>query len=96
MTQREKLIELLVETVREPGLFPTCEDIADYLINNGVTVQEWISVGERLPELDVPVLATDGKDIGRGRLLKHRLWIAPFCDGVTHWMPMPEPPKEEK
>ena len=29
----------------------TVADIADYLISNGVTVQEWISVDNRLPEI---------------------------------------------
>ena len=29
----------------------TVEDIASYLINNGVTVQEWVPVTERLPEI---------------------------------------------
>ena len=32
------------------------EDVADYLISNGVTVQEWIPVTERLPERDKEVL----------------------------------------
>ena len=30
--------------------------LADYLIENGVTVQEWISVEDRLPERDKEVL----------------------------------------
>ena len=29
----------------------TVEDIASYLISNGVTVQEWVSVDDRLPEI---------------------------------------------
>lgn len=33
----------------------TVEDIASYLIDNGVTVQEWIPVTERLPERDKEV-----------------------------------------
>lgn len=23
-------------------------------------------------------------------------WISPFADGITHWMPLPEPPTQEK
>lgn len=56
MTDREKLIELLIETA--PMDY---KDSADYLIANGVTVQDkvveidqfgkWIPVTERLPEL---------------------------------------------
>ena len=33
------------------GEIPFC---ADYLLSNGVTVQEWISVKDRLPEDDLP------------------------------------------
>ena len=53
MDVREKLMEILEEPCG--GLYPACE-LADYLISNGVTVQEWISVKERLPESGVHVL----------------------------------------
>ena len=45
---KEKLVELL-DIIIQPGQ-KTLGDIADYLISNGVTVQEWISVEDRLPE----------------------------------------------
>ena len=48
MDVREKLVELL-DIIIQPGQ-KTLGDIADYLIANGVTVQEWISVDDRLPE----------------------------------------------
>ena len=61
MDIREKLVELLGNiylpmmdghnTIGEyniPHKFK--EKIADYLISNGVTVQEWISVKDRLPD----------------------------------------------
>ena len=48
MDVREKLVELL-DIIIQPGQ-KTLGDIADYLITNGVTVQEWISVEDRLPE----------------------------------------------
>ena len=47
MDVREKLVELLYIII-QPGQ-KTLGDIADYLISNGVTVQEWIPVTERLP-----------------------------------------------
>lgn len=63
MNIREKLVELL-KTSACPSTFicdPTCkyygfedcfpERFADYLIAHGVTVQEWISVDDRLPEI---------------------------------------------
>ena len=55
MDVREKLVELL-DIIIQPGQ-KTLGDIADYLIANGVTVQEWISVEDRLPEDDSDVLA---------------------------------------
>lgn len=49
---REKLINLLKSGgVRD---FPFNAALADHLIANGVTVQEWISVKDRLPEDDLP------------------------------------------
>lgn len=49
MTDREKLIELL-DIIIQPGS-KTLGDIADHLIANGVTFQQWIPVTERLPEI---------------------------------------------
>lgn len=63
MDVREKLVELL-KTNACPSPFvcdPTCkyygfgdcfpDRFADYLIAHGVTVQKWISVDDRLPEI---------------------------------------------
>ena len=58
---KEKLVELLsyfadgyvVENRHIGDGTKVCE-IADHLIANGVTVQEWIPVAERLPEDDLP------------------------------------------
>ena len=65
MDVREKLVELLHKGVRCPGVIDNCNDCpyysfekacdefgatVDLLIANGVTVQEWISVKDRLPE----------------------------------------------
>lgn len=63
MTDREKLIELIEENDRrccgaicEVCLYTkegeVCQSamLADHLIANGVTVQQWIPVTERLPE----------------------------------------------
>ena len=66
MDVREKLVELL-DIIIQPGQ-KTIGNIADYLINNGVTVQEWISVKDRLPD-----------KTGRYLVLKNR--IAPDCLG---------------
>ena len=50
MAVREKLVELLDRFVYDEWYGNG--DIAEKLISNGVTVQEWISVDDRLPEKD--------------------------------------------
>ena len=51
MDVREKLIELLKQIK-----YVSVENAANILINNGVTVQEWISVDEKLPQNFISVL----------------------------------------
>ena len=117
---RDRLIELLglrlpiiainamgsYETIGERTLRrDTREKLADHLLANGVTVQEWISVKDRLPEDVENVLCYESG----------KLYIA-FCEDYeenvvwwdyvaydrddtwnevcpTHWMPLPQPPK---
>ncbi len=59
---------------------------------------DWISVKDRLPEEEVYILLYDDycKEIITGELCNGN-----FCSydyimpRVTHWMPLPEPPKED-
>lgn len=55
MDAREKLVELLDDMQRSgTGYFGSAienKKIADYLIKHGVTVQEWVSAKDRLPEI---------------------------------------------
>ena len=51
MNVREKLIEILRKPIFPRELADPIEAVADYLLDNGVTVQEWIPVTERLPDL---------------------------------------------
>lgn len=86
------------------------DETAEHLLANGVTIQSWIPVSERLPdkwrETDekyfgehiefivhiagaecATTLCFDGKDffdINTGEIYM-----------VTHWMPLPGPPKED-
>lgn len=67
---------------------------------DGLTASKWISVKERLPEVDEDVLAYLGEGkIEVCRLTLDRFWEASDVlydlDDVTYWMPLPEPPKEE-
>ena len=54
MDIREKLVELLDDMQRSgTGYFGSAienKKIADYLIRHGVTVQDWVSVKDRMPE----------------------------------------------
>ena len=50
---KEKLVELQMQA----KIGWTKEEFADYLIAHSVTVQEWISVKEHLPQDDLPFCA---------------------------------------
>ena len=96
MDVREKLVELL-DIIIQPGQ-KTLGDIADYLITNGVTVQEWISVKDRLPEKDeIVIICTDDNFIYAGELIGDTWFLDndSWTETVTHWMPLPHPPKGE-
>ncbi len=128
MDVREKLVELLLQEdgVCEPsdckycGVKGSCGyyRTADRLIANGVTVQEWISVDDRLPsdEQDVLVIAHGwgGRLVYVGshkRVEAQKSWLTGITNKssewslwgwsylkepmVTHWMPLPQPPKGE-
>ena len=113
MDVREKLVELLddiqvrgedftdyeIYGMRLPDTVSN-EDVASHLIAHGVTVQEWISVKDRLPdkrgeylcyykfEPDSPDVVCENTYQGSG------LWLSEM-DKVTQWQPMPQPPKGE-
>ena len=94
MDVREKLVELL-DIIIQPGQ-KTLGDIADHLIARGITVQEWISVDDRLPEQgeEAICIAADG-DMMIGKYTEWG-WMFPcYFEDLTHWMPIPEPPKGE-
>ena len=143
MDVREKLVEL-IESARCCGS-NTSEEIAENLIAHGVTVQEWISVKDRLPENEQDVIIcakrrhysnqnrfirivakafyTDGKhdtehtayawnndyidmeydEENDAYLIPEGWWesveygeeLSAVSDFVTHWMPLPQPPKGE-
>ena len=108
MDVREKLVELVKNALRAYGndlekVVEPYEFIADFLIHSGVTVQEWVSVDDRLPEEKVNCIVhyqhayCDNDDY----------WAIGICfyDGekfqmdlsykVTHWQYLPQPPKGE-
>lgn len=113
MDVREKLVGLLTDNLPRCGNLPrwdnplqlSCDEqvqrIADHLIMNGVTVQEWIPVKDRLPEnvKEGLLIALRWGEVDIGWCEDGR-WGSQFVDEyedgeVTHWMPLPRPPKGE-
>ena len=101
MDVRKKLVELqlqadIADNISENGTQHR-EFIADLMIANGVTVQEWISVKDRLPTIydadaDNCVLAIH--KAGNKRYYHWRS-VANNPFDFTHWMKTPQPPKGE-
>ena len=69
-------------------------------------MSEWISVKDRLPDEKNPVLmwSRRSRTVPTCAACQYELWdwhpeYSPHDYGlemITHWMPLPEPPKEEK
>ncbi len=101
MTDRENLIALFdhfgIKDWKEQ------EYMVDHLIAHGVTVQEWISVDDRLPENianGVLVVCERSNGVFYAHYEKP-FWInletdKPFISTVTHWMPLPPAPEDMK
>ena len=104
MDVREKLIEILRKPIFPHELVDPTEAVADYLIDSGVTVQEWISVKDRLPDAGGYVVCIAKRNpFSRFMPMVARIekngWVNPiteqYISEVTHWMPLPQPPKGE-
>ena len=104
MNVREKLLELLKNAKAAMKSENLSCDIArnmfvvDFMMSNGVTVQEWISVKDRLPEAGRYVVCIAKRNpFSRfmpmvARIEKNGL-VNPiteqYISEVTHWMPLP-------
>lgn len=89
MDVREKLVELCEDLETLPCC-DTYEGQAECLIANGVMVQKWISVAEPPKEYR--------DEVDKGFRMPTHIpdWInEEINEEVTHWLPMPEPPKED-
>lgn len=77
-------------------------DLAEFLMENGVTVQRWIPVTERLPEENDRYLCNVKSFAFPGcfyhAILQYDKHVfregSIYTDDVAHWMYLPEPPKE--
>ena len=69
---------------------------AKELIDDAPTVGGWISVKEKLPEDDAMVLVWEKQGFAYNDKLVNGVWkYGSLCDAIiTHWMPLPEGPKE--
>ncbi len=122
MEVKEKLMDIVCDATQINGCIHSCNHppcamvrgIVDALIENGVTVQEWISVDDRLPEESglyitfgctaVPVLWLHNFDKDMGKFgvwwdydtdgKKHPRYRFIEAEDITHWMPIPEKPKD--
>ena len=111
MTDREKLIELVKQ-----GIDAYCNSssytelqkvVADHLIANGVTIQRWIPVTERLPDKNMKCLCSYVFHENTDYHFEQVLFYYATCENphfqhegelglkVTHWMPLPDLPKGE-
>lgn len=101
MDVREKLVELLNDVLTIEDV-TSSEQVADHLLDSGVTVQEWISVKDRLPETGGCVVCIAKRNpFSRFMPMVARIekngWVNPiteqYISEVTHWMPLPQPSK---
>ena len=127
MDVREKLVEIVCDAMERDGCIGHCnhspcfevERVVNALIANCVTVQEWIPVKDKLPEIvsthkryrstikkSIRVLCVCVQKSGKTMVKEGycewyndypepRWQIPGTIDDVTHWMPLPQPPKEE-
>ena len=54
---------------------------------------EWVSVKDKLPENNVLEIITYSPTIGVECVSTS--WLTDFENDITHWMPLPEPPKQD-
>ena len=108
MDVREKLIGLIAKAkyicANDYSDHTEDEYIADTLLDNGVTVQEWISVNDRLPENGGYVVCIAKRNpFSRFMPMVARIekngWVNPiteqYISEVTNWIPLPDLPKGE-
>ena len=92
MDVREKLVELLTNSPQLDVLdwATGWEEAENYLIAHGVTVQEWISVDDRLPEPKEKAICLNRDGEMMIGTYTEWGWMFPcYFEEPTHWMPLP-------
>ena len=104
MDVRKKLVEIVCDVMESDGCIGHCnyspcfevERVVNALIDNGVTVQEWISVTERLPDWrDGKVLVFTKYGFSICERTVNNRWRGQHANWITHWAYLPQPPKGE-
>ena len=102
MDVREKLVEI-VKKASYSSLPSNTEDFhlnmfVTNLLSHGVTVQEWVSVNDRLPEAGGYVVCIAKRNpfsrfVPMVARIEKNGWVNPiteqYISEVTHWMPIP-------
>lgn len=98
MTDSEKLNDLIEGVIDTIG---TVRDLAEYLASQGVTVQRWIPASKPPKEEGSYLVCSK-----TGKVYTSHYYTEKKCSewytrkaewshpNVTHWMPLPKPPKE--
>ena len=123
MDVMEKLVDIVCDATQINGCIHSCyhppcamvRGIVDAMIENGVTVQDWVPIKDGLPErppdrvdeqgrswftTNIDCIVYDGKSVFAANYCFQNkcFWCADTLHplkNITHWMPMPDPPKGE-
>ena len=108
MDIREKMIEILRKPIFPHELVDPIEAVADYLLDSGVTVQEWYSASNTPKEDGTYLVQTNTGTITKARFYAFKSFPAtrhlPACHrpaswqsnrNVVKWTFLPQPPKGE-
>ena len=112
MAVREKLVEIVCDALESDGCIGHCnyspcfevERVVNALIDNGVTVHEWISVDDRLPEPEQNVILctseieTYGRHSEKKKIYRNIYigyfdgdeWLTSYCHGCEYIFRMNE------
>ena len=89
MDFREKMVRILNGVLSVEDV-TSSEQVADHLIVNGVTLHEWISVKDRLPEPKEKAICLNRDGEMMIGIYTAWGWMFPCYFGEpTHWMPLP-------
>jgi len=103
MTLEENIELAIIQTTTKDDLVQKILSICKQELEDAKP--KWISVKDKLPEPHEKVIAglENGWNILLGVVDLHNKWLVYYTDGlneaqtnlVTHWMPLPEVPKEK-